>query len=103
MQGHQQYEEKIYLEFRLAERVPLHNFYRRLKDLLDWEFLYEATEKYYGRCGNKSIDPVVFFKLVLVGYLENIASDRKLIEHCSLRLDILYFLGFNLDEPLPRT
>lgn len=36
-----------------------------------------------------------------MGYLENIISDRKLIEHCSLRLDILYFLGYDIDESLP--
>jgi transposase len=44
---------------------------------------------------------VVFFKLCLVDYLENIISDRKLIEHCSLRLDLMYFLDYQLDEPLP--
>ena len=54
-----------------------------------------------GESGQKSIDPVVFFKLCLVGYLENIISDRKLIDHCSLRLDILYFLGHDIDEELP--
>lgn len=36
-----------------------------------------------------------------MGYLENIISDRRLIEHCSLRLDLLYFLGYQIDEPLP--
>ncbi|MDO5971871.1 transposase [Flavivirga aquimarina] len=36
-----------------------------------------------------------------VGYLENIISDRHLINHCSLRLDILYFLGYDIDEELP--
>jgi hypothetical protein len=30
-----------------------------------------------------------------------IVSDRKLVERCSLRLDLLYFLGYQLDEPLP--
>ncbi len=49
----------------------------------------------------KSIDPIVFFKLCLVGYLENIISDRDLIQHSSMRLDILYFLGYDIDEPLP--
>jgi hypothetical protein len=43
---------------------------------------------------------VVFLKLCLMGYLENIVSDRRLIEHCSLWLDLLYFLGFQIDEPL---
>ncbi|MEM7549701.1 MAG: transposase [Bacteroidota bacterium] len=56
---------------------------------------------YYGTCGQKSVDPVVFFKLCLVGYLENIISDRKLIEHYSMRLEILYFLGYDIDEELP--
>jgi transposase len=43
----------------------------------------------------------VFFKLVLVGRLENIISDRRLIEQCALRLDIRYFLGYEVDEDLP--
>ena len=44
---------------------------------------------------------MAFFKLCLVARLENIVSDRRLIEHCSLRLDLLYFLDYRLDEPLP--
>ena len=43
----------------------------------------------------------IFFKLCLVGYLENIISDRKLIDNCSIRLDVLYFPGFDIDEELP--
>jgi IS5 family transposase len=43
----------------------------------------------------------VFFKLILVGYFENLNSDRKIINHASLRLDILYFLGYDIDEELP--
>jgi len=46
-------------------------------------------------------DLLVFFKLVLVGQLENSISDRRLIEQCALRLDILYFLGYEVDEDLP--
>ena len=69
--------------------------------MLALEFLYALTQQYYGSSGQKSIDPIVFFKLCLVGYLENIISDRTLISHCSMRLDILYFLGYDIDEPLP--
>lgn len=43
---------------------------------------------------------MVFFKLALVGRLENIVSDRRLVEHCGLRLDILYFLGYEMDQDL---
>ena len=36
-----------------------------------------------------------------MGYLENIISDRNLIVHSGMRLDILYFLGYDIDEELP--
>jgi transposase len=101
MQGHKHFVDKVVLRFRLSERVPKQNLYRRLSELLDWDFLYEQTRALYSHTGQPSLDPVVFFKLVLVGRLENIASDRRLIEHCSLRLDILYFLGYEVDEELP--
>ncbi|MCY1636749.1 IS1182 family transposase [Marinifilum sp. D737] len=101
MQGKKLYQEKLFSSFQLSNRVPENNFYRRLKETLNLSFLYKKTQSYYGNCGQKSIDPVVFYKLCLVGYLENIISDRKLIEHCSMRLDILFFLGFDIDEQLP--
>jgi len=101
MQGRKTFEDERELRFSLSTHVPGHNFYRRLKDRLDLDFLYELTQPYYGRCGQHSIDPIVFFKLCLVARLENIDSDRRLIEHCSLRLDLLYFLDYQLDEPLP--
>jgi transposase len=44
---------------------------------------------------------VVFFKLMLVSRLEKLVSDRRLIERCNLRLEILYFLGYEVDEDLP--
>src|SRR5690606_7265830 len=101
MQGKKDYQEKLFAHFQLSERIPKNNFYRRLKGVLDLDHLYPATRAHYGESGQKSIDPVVFFKLCLVGYLENIISDRQLIDHCSLRLDILYFIGYDIDEELP--
>ncbi|TXD72007.1 transposase, partial [Aequorivita antarctica] len=101
MQGKKIYQEKLFNDFRLSERVPEHNFYRRLRSSLDLEYLYTLTRDFYGDSGQKSIDPIVFFKLCLVGYLENITSDRKLVEHCGMRMDILYFLGYDIDEELP--
>ena len=94
MQGRKTFEDERELRFSLSAHVPGHNFYRRLKDRLDLNFLYELTAPFYGKCGQQSIDPVVFFKLCLISYLENITSDRRLIEHCSLRLDLLYFLDY---------
>lgn len=101
MQGRKNYSEKLFVSFQLSDRVPKENFYRRLSETLDLQFLYNETRGLYGKTGNPSIDPVVFFKLMLTGYLENITSDRRLIEHCSMRMDILYFIGYDIDERLP--
>lgn len=85
----------------LQELVPKNNFYRRLSSLIDFHWIYKQTASYYGSEGQESIDPVVFFKICMVGYINNIASDRRLIEFCSDSLAIRLFLGYDIDEPLP--
>ena len=101
MQGRKSYQEKLYTNFQLSDRVPADNFYRKLNTTLDLQFVYDRTARYYGTEGQESIDPVVFFKLMLVGYLENLGSDRRIINTASMRLDILYFIGYDIDETLP--
>jgi transposase len=101
MQGQKGFQEKLYNNFQLSERVGKDNFYRMLNEALDLRFLYKSTQKYYGKEGQKSIDPVVFFKLILFGYLENLNSDRRIINSASLRMDILLFIGYDIDEELP--
>ena len=101
MQGKKHYREQLFKTFQLSERVPEDNFYRRLKDLLNLRWLYKETKQYYGTEGQQSIDPVVFFKLMLIGYLENLGSDRRIISSVSMRLDMLFFIGYDIDEPLP--
>ena len=88
-------------QVHLDDLVPKENFYRKLSDALDLRFLYKETEKHYGKEGQESIDPVVFFKICLVGYLNNINSDRKLIEYSSNCLDVRLFIQYDIDEPLP--
>lgn len=101
MQGKKQFSEKLFTSFQLSSRVPEDNFYRRIRGVLDLRWLYKATKKFYGTEGQPSIDPVVFFKLILIGYLENLASDRRIINTVSMRLDMLYFIGYDIDEALP--
>jgi len=101
MVGKKDFSEKLFLSFSLSNRVPENNFYRRLKKILELGFLYALVKPYYGSEGQKSIDPTVFFRLMLIGYLENIISDRQLIDHVSMRLDLLYFIDYDIDEPLP--
>jgi transposase len=101
MQGKKIKQKKLFINFSLEDRVKPDNFYRRLNEILNLDFLYKATAKYYGKEGQKSIDPVVFMKLVLAGYLENINSDRRIISTFENRMDILLFLGYDIDEEFP--
>lgn len=101
MQGEKPFEPKAFYCVNLDAMVPKDNFYRRLNTVLDLRWLRKETGPYYGTEGQKSIDPEVFMKMLLVGYLSNICSDRRLVEQCSNRLDIRLFLGYDIDEELP--
>lgn len=101
MQGRKEFTPKMFYQVHLTDLIPEHNFYRLLDQCIDFRFLYKATAKYYGDEGQESIDPVVFFKICLVGYLNNINSDRKLIEYCSNCLDVRLFIRYDIDEALP--
>ena len=66
MQGKKIYQEKLFSGFRLSDRVPEQNLCRQLKSVLNLNYLNKLTEEYYGNSGQKSIDPIVFFKLCLI-------------------------------------
>src|SRR3569833_3774617 len=101
MQGKKKFTPKLFHSIDLQSLVPENNFYCRLNKLLGLHWLYKATKEYYGTEGQQSIDPVVFFKICLIGYLNGIHSDRKLIEFCKDSLSIRLFLGYDIDEELP--
>lgn len=77
MQGKKKLTPKLFYQVSLEDLVPEDNFYRKLQTVLDLRFLYKKTEKYYGSEGQEGIDLVVFFKFCLVGYLNNIISNKK--------------------------
>ena len=85
----------------MLDLVPADNFYRRLQAELDLQFISNATQKHYGTEGQESIDPIVFFKILLVGYLNNINSDRHLMAYCSESFSIRLFLDYDVHESLP--
>jgi transposase len=85
----------------LEELVPQDHFYRHLQKVLDLSFVYDLVRESYALAGRPSIDPVVFFKLQLVMFFEDIRSERLLLRQVADRLSIRWYLGYNLDEPLP--
>jgi transposase len=85
----------------LEDLVPADNFYRRLEKTLDLSFVRDLVRPLYARGGRPSVDPVVFFRLQLVMFFEDIRSERQLMEVAADRLSIRWFLGYDLGEPLP--
>ena len=85
----------------LEELVPKDNFYRRLEEQLDLSFVRDLVRPLYARGGRSSVDPVVFFKLQLVMFLEDLRSERKLMSVVADRLSLRWYLGYDLHEPLP--
>ncbi len=85
----------------LESAVPANHFYRHLERALDLSFVRDLVADCYAASGRPSIDPVVFFKLHLIMFFEGLRSERKLIEIASLNLAHRWYIGYNLDEPLP--
>ena len=85
----------------LEDLVPKDGFYRRLEATLDLSFVRELVAPLYAGGGRPSVDPVVFFKLQLVMFFEDLRSERQLMEVVSDRLSLRWYLGYDLHEPLP--
>lgn len=87
--------------FDLEKRIPAEDPIRQLRAILDLEFVLAEVARFYGRCGNKSVDPRVLVKLMLLLFYYQIPSERNLMALLSVRLDFLWFLGFDLETPIP--
>ena len=59
----------------LEDLVPATHFYRHLDRVLDLSFVRDLVKETYAERGRPSIDPVVFFKLQLVMFFEDIRRD----------------------------
>jgi transposase len=88
-------------DLSLEGLVPEDNFYRRLERTVDLSFVRELVRDRYASGGRPSVDPVVFFKLQLVLFFEDLRSERQLMEVAADRLSIRWYLGYDLDELLP--
>jgi len=86
----------------LDELVPADHFYRHLDRVLDLSFVRALVHScYVADKGRPSIDPVVFFRLQLVMFFEGLRSERQLLRLAADRLSVRWYLGYNLNEPLP--
>jgi len=97
-----QLEPKLfYTGLSLESRIPANHLLRRIDQRIDLDFVRAEVAGLYGTKGNPSIDPAVLLKLMLLLFLENVSSERALMEQLAYRLDWLWFCGYDLDEMIP--
>lgn len=85
----------------LDNLVPPDHFYRHLDARLDLSIIRDWVADAYPTIGRPSVDPVVVCKLYLVMVFEGIRSERQLLMLAADRLSVRWYLGYDLDEPLP--
>ena len=85
----------------LAKRVPQKHILRKIKEKIDFDFIYAEVKDTYGTKGNPSVPPPTILKMLLLLVLYNVRSERELMDTIPMRLDWLWFLGYDLDSDIP--
>jgi transposase len=91
----------FYHQISLEQRVPRDHLLRKIEQKIDFDFIYQEVKDTYGDNGNVSIPPPVILKMMLLLILYNVRSERELMETIPMRLDWLWFLGYDLDSEIP--
>lgn len=85
----------------LERRLPGDHPLRRINKLIEFSFVRSQVEQLYGVNGNVSVDPAVILKLMFLLIYEDLKSERALMEQLPLRMDWLWFCGYDLDDETP--
>jgi transposase len=101
MMGIKTYQEKMFYNFKLSDKVPADHFLRAVNDVVDLRFVRELVADKYSNTGQRSIDPEVLFRMMLIGYFYGITSERRLAQDISVNIAYMWYLGYDIDEPTP--
>lgn len=101
MMGQKKFNMKQHHNLCLDNFVKPGNLYRKIDETIDFSFIYDLAKDLYSQTGQPSMDPVIFFKIELVGFLEGIHEDRALERRIHDSFAIRWFLGYDLDEAPP--
>jgi transposase len=88
MQGEKKFCPRLYYDVNLVDFVGPDHFLMKLDKAVSLEWVRERTRSYYSHTGKPSVDPVVLVKMLLVGYLYDIRSERRLVEEIRLNLAV---------------
>ena len=101
MMGRQVAQGALFYGFRLDDHVPADHLLRRIDGLFDFSFVREALAASYSPSGRPSIDPELMLRMLLVGYLFGIRSERRLCEEVHLNLAYRWFCRLDLADRVP--
>lgn len=101
MKRQPRFEAKFYYNLSLDRLVPEDHLLRLIANAVDFSFIRPLCRPFYSHTGRPSVDPVVLFKMLLIGYLYGITSERRLARELSLNLGYRWFLGYDFDQPTP--
>jgi transposase len=90
--------EVVYIE----NLVPQEHILRKIDKYIDFTFIRELTKDLYCHDnGRPGFDPVVLFKMLFIGYLFGIRSERQLEREIQVNVAYRWFLGLSLTDPIP--
>src|ERR1700738_3852043 len=101
MMGQHDRTEALFYYFRLEDQVPENHLLRLLDKQLSFEFVAEPLRTSYSETGRPSIDPELLLRILLIGYLYGITSERKLVEELRMHLAWRWFTGLGFDQEIP--
>jgi transposase len=85
----------------MEDLITQDHLLRKIKSRIDFDFIYEEAESYYSKIGRPSIDPVCLMKMLLIGFLYGVKSERRLEEEITLNIAYRWFCGFDLMDTIP--
>src|SRR5262250_3211328 len=101
MMGHHSRSEALFYYFRLEDQVPEDHLLRLIDKHVSFSFVREQLKDSYSETGRPSIDPELLLRILLIGYLYGITSERKLVEELRMHLAWRWFTGLSLDQEIP--
>jgi len=101
MMGQHDRSEALFYYFRLEDQVPENHLLRLIEKHIRFEFVRERLKDSYSDTGRPSIDPELLLRILLIGYLYGITSERKLVEELRMHLAWRWFTGLGFDQEIP--
>jgi transposase len=94
-------QEQFFYSFRLDEAVPDDHPVRDIAAVLDLSWVYSELEPFYPKIGRPSIDPVLMIRMLIIGYVFAIRSERALCRDVQVNLAYRWFCGLSIEDKVP--